>query len=714
MTESLFSPYWYLVSELKPKLSEQTEVHRHRYRGHLWYVLEDHVSSRHHRFSEAAYFVIGRLDGERTVQDIWNSANTQLGDEAPTQDEVIKLLGQLHTSDVLICDVAPDTAEMLRRHDRTVKAKLKQRLMSPLLMRFALFDPDALLGRVLPYLRPVFRWIPMIWLVVVGAAFSMAITHWPELSADISERVFAPHNLLILWIGFPLIKLLHELGHAIAVKAYGGEVHEMGVSLLVLTPVPYVDASAASAFPSKRSRIIVSAAGMIVELFVAAMAMFLWLNVEPGLLRDIAYVVMFIAGVSTVLFNANPLLKFDGYYMLSDAMEIPNLASRSYRYIGYLIQRYGFGVEDAVSPVTAHGEKTRFVAYAICAFLYRIVILLLIALYIASKFFFIGIALAVWVLCTQIALPLVKALGFLITSTQLRQHRPRTLISSTGMLAMLSAFVFLMPLPFWTRVEGIVWLPEQSLVRSGIAGTITEIVATPDMLVDYDQPLFISDDPFLKARIKILEANLAGAIARYQATVADNRVEAETLSQESDRILVELNQAREDAAQLIIRSPGNGSFVVPLGGDLIGRYVNKGDLIGYVGDRTNAIIRVVVLQSDISIVRESTEKIQVRFSGQPPKTLMATIEREVPAANTLLPNKALGTEGGGKILIDPLDKRGVTALQKVFQIELALTEPLEEVHFGKRVDVRFEHAASPLAAQLYRFGRQTFLRHFGV
>ena len=162
--------------------------------------------------------------------------------------------------------------------------------------------------------------------------------------------MLTPKYLLMMWLFYPVIKSFHELGHGLAVKAWGGEVRETGVSILMLMPVPFVDASAASAFPEKHRRAAVGAAGMMVELFFAALATFVWLNVEDGFVRDIAFVLMVIGGVSTVLFNGNPLLRFDGYYVLSDLLDVPNLGPRSNAYVAYLAQRYLLKIENAVSP----------------------------------------------------------------------------------------------------------------------------------------------------------------------------------------------------------------------------------------------------------------------------------------------------------------------------------------------------------------------------
>ena len=156
MSESLFSTSWYRVSKLKPRLRGHTQIYRHEYRGELWYVLQDHAQGKYYRFSPVAYQVIGSMDGERTVEELWDWATDRFGDDAPTQDEVIKLLGQLHSADVLLCDVPPDTEELLVRAQKIEKAKWRQNLRSPLALRFPLLDPETFLSRTASIARPFF------------------------------------------------------------------------------------------------------------------------------------------------------------------------------------------------------------------------------------------------------------------------------------------------------------------------------------------------------------------------------------------------------------------------------------------------------------------------------------------------------------------------------------------------------------------------------
>ena len=362
MADSLFSPSWYRVAELKPRLRSHVEIHRHEYRGRLWYVLQDHAGGRSHRLTPAAYRLVGLMDGVRTVEQLWQLTDAQVSDAAPTQDEVIRLLGQLHAADALICDAPPDGQELFRRFQRHQRMRWKQRLWTPLAVRLPLFDPDRFLERGLPLVRPLFTGYGVgIWLAVVATGIILAGVHWTDLTQNIVDRALTPQNLLLLWLVYPVVKALHELGHGFAVKIYGGEVHEIGIMFLVLIPIPYVDASAASGFRGKYRRMTVGAIGIAVELFLGSLALFVWLNAEPGAVHAVAYNIMLISGVSTLLFNGNPLLRFDGYYVLADGLEIPNLGTRSNKFLGYLAQRYLFGTRDAESPANTFGEKVWFV-----------------------------------------------------------------------------------------------------------------------------------------------------------------------------------------------------------------------------------------------------------------------------------------------------------------------------------------------------------------
>ncbi|MDX2493696.1 MAG: peptidase M50 [Desulfuromusa sp.] len=711
---SLYSTYWYRVAEIKPRLRSHVRLYRHIYRNQSWYILQDPSSSRQHRFNRSAYVIIGLMDGVKTIQEIWDVATETLGDEVPTQDETIRLLGQLHTADVLQSDIPPDTLELFERQDKQ-RGKWKQRLMNPLALKFPLFDPDHFLVKWMGFVKPFVSWVTLLlWLLVVGSAVVLAVVNWPELTRNMADRVLKPENLLILWLVYPVVKLLHELGHAFLIRIWGGEVHEMGIMLLAFTPIPYVEASSSGAFPDKRKRMGVAAAGMAVELFVASLALFLWLNVESGQVSAIAYNVMLVGGVSTLLFNGNPLLRFDGYYVLADWIEIPNLYQRSTRYLGYLLQRYLFNIEDAVSPVTAKGERPWFVCYGIAAFFYRLFVLAALTLFVSSKFFIIGIFIAIWAISTQILLPVVKSSYGFYNSVGGRRKRTRFITASIATTIVAALLFFGVPVPLMTQIEGVVSLPEKSRVRVGTDCFIAEVLVQNDSLVQIGQRLIRCEDPFLEAEVEVLEANLKEAQARYNGEPLQERVQREILKEEVGSVEADLARVLERKNELIVKSPSQGLFVLPGVDNLQGHFVEHGALLGYIMGAAESNVVVVVSQSDIALVREQTKSVELRLAGDLDKTFITTITREVPAASDYLPSPVLGTTGGGKIPVNPADPKGLQTLAKTFQLEIKLPLEKEDIRIGERAYALFDHGYEPIALQWYRSLRKLFLRQFHV
>jgi putative peptide zinc metalloprotease protein len=715
VSDSLFSPSWYRVAALRPRLRAHVRIQRQSFRDQVWFLLQDVAAERAHRFSPAAHHFIGLMDGQRTVQEIWDAASQQLGDGAPTQEEVIRLLGQLHAADALLCDVPPDSMEVFRRHQRHEQMLWKRRLWSPMALRFPLLDPDRFLTRTLPWVGMLLgRFGLIVWLAVVATGAVLAAAHWTDLTEDITDRILDPANLVLLWFVYPVVKALHELAHAYVTRKWGGEVHEIGIMLLVLSPVPYVDASSAWGFKDKHKRMAVGAAGIAMELFLGALALFVWLAVEPGAVRAIAYNVMLISGVSTLLFNGNPLLRFDGYYVLADAIEMPNLGSRSNQYLGYLFQRYVFGVKDAESPAHTAGERRWLAIYGIASFVYRIVISFVIIMFIAGKFFIIGILLAIWAIATQVVMPVVKVAGYVTTNSSLRRQRKRAILVSVAIAAGAAILLFVLPVPSWTRTEGVIWVPEESQVRAGSDGFIVRLLAPVDSEVKRGQPLIQAEEPFLATRVEVFSAQLEELSAKYDSLMPFDRVQSAMVREQMVAAEANLRRAREREAALVYLSPASGRFVVPNAADLPGRFVTKGQLVGYVVEPKELMARVALLQEDIAMVRQKTRSVEVMLAGWGSDPVAAQVRREVPGASPKLPTAALGSSGGGPIAVDPRDKQGVTTLRQVFQLELTLPASLRSDYLGARVYVRFNHGFEPAGFQMYRAFRRLLLRQFNV
>lgn len=722
MSESLFSPAWYRVAPLKARLRSHAQLHRHSYRGRLWYVLHNRASGRFHRFSPEAYAVVGLMDGQRTLDEIWRVACERLGDDAPTQDEVIQLLATLHRADVLLTDAPPDLDELHERRLTQRAAKRRQTLGNPLALRVPLLDPDALLTRLMPLLRPLLGWGgALLWLALVGSALAVGASHWGELTHNMSDQLLSADKLLLVGLAFTLAKAVHEFGHGVAVKSRGGEVHEMGVMLLVLMPVPYVDASASLALHRKRDRMLVGAAGMLAELALAAAALLLWVNLEPGLLRAFAYNLVMIAGLTTVLFNANPLLRFDGYYILSDAIEIPNLGQRANAWLGHLVKRHLLGLHRLAPPDTAPGERPWFVFYAIASFAYRVMVSVGIALLVAQQYFVIGVVLGLWSLFNAFVQPLGKRIAYLAQAPELDGRRGRALAVTGGLVLLLGAVVAGVPLPSWTRTEGVAMVPEHGHVRAATDGFVKQVLVASGQPVRRGQPLLLLDDPELAARLRVLDAQLREQQARYAAANGD-RVQLAMIRDDLAHIGARRAHAAARLAELVVRSPADGHFVMDDVADAPGKYVHRGDLLAYAVQPTRLAVQVVVPQSDVDLVRQMTRRVELRRPEQVAQVLPARVRRVVPAATSALPSLALSAQGGGELSLDPQAAQAsaaegraeVRAASSLFLFELDLGADAPPLAIGGRLYAKFERAPETLAVQGWRALRGLLLNRFSI
>jgi putative peptide zinc metalloprotease protein len=713
---------WHRVANLTPRLADHVQVQKHRYRGKPWYVLVDPHHGRTHRLTPNAFKLIQAMDGKLTMDKIWQDSVAQSGADAPGQTAVIHLLGQLHSNDLLVCNVAPDSAELFARFDKQSRSLFWKNLRNPLSIRIPLLDPDAFLRATLGLVRPCFSRLGLlIWLIWISVGLLLAAEHWQELTDNVADRVLSAHNLFMMWLAFPVVKILHELGHAYACRVMGGPVHEMGVMILMGMIVPYVEASASSGFRSKWQRFLVGAAGMMVELMLASTAMMLWTMLEPGALRSGLYNVMIIASVSTLIFNGNPLMRYDGYYMLSDWLEIPNLAGRGPQYWYFLINRHGFGVLKPERFDASSSERRWFLVYTPLSYVYRLTVMLGIALYLAEKYLLIGLVMGLIYVYSLLIVPAYKAGVYLLTNPGLMATRKRALGVSGGFLLLLSILIGFIPLPLRTQFEGVIWLPAQAQVRAGSAGFVSNIVSASGSFVKPGDVLLQCEDAQLMSRIEVYKARIEEIKAQRLSEWQADRNQAEITRQALMQAEADLNRAQVQAEQLTIRSHSSGRFFLDREFDLPGRFLKQGDLVGFVVDRSRDIVRIVVSQDDIDLVRRDVESIQVRLAENPQHIIPARLLREVPAADTELPSPALATEGGGQQELDPREQSHTKAMNRLFQFDLVLLREAEDepdeplvLPYGTRAHVRFVHHAEPLFNQVWRRIRQLFLSRLAV
>ena len=707
--ESLANPHWPRVANLRPSLLAQVRVRRQELRGERWYLLSNDAAGVHHRVNDSAYQFIGRSDGRHTVQQIWDALTQLHGNAVLTQQEVIQILVQLEQRDLLQCEHTADTDVLFQARGKS--AQRRRYSLNPFAFRLPLGDPSSWLARLDPLghalFRPALLWV---WLAVMVAAALAAGANWNALYSYGQQHLLSPRYLALSWLLYPVIKALHEVSHALAVRRWGGEVHEFGVGLFMLVPAPYVDASAASGFVGRTERVVVSAAGIMVELTLAAAALALWLVTQPGLVHDIAFAVMFIGAVSTLLFNGNPLLRYDGYYVMCDTFDLPNLASRSGQYWAHLLRRLLLRARS-VAPAMGPGERKWLLAYAPLSMAYRLLLSVSLVFYAGSYWLVLGLAAAAYMGFAVILRPL---LAWVRQTFALAPEGPeRTRLRNVMAIAAAGAglLLFVLPLPLTTVAPAVVWLPEQAQVRPEVDGFIKslpvrdgETVAAGQLLAVLENPDLLTERDKIASRMQALEAD------RFQSLLRDP-TGAQNLAEEVERTKAELQRADERVTQLEVRAGVAGTLSLPRYADLPDSFARRGMPLGYVLQGAQMRVRAGVDQDRAYLVRHRTRGAEVRLADAAGTSLAARLGPDIPAATRQLPSAALGERGGGPFAIDPADSEGVRSLEPVFLYDVFLPgRTLERV--GGRAWVRFDHGSEPLAFQLYRRASQLFLKQF--
>jgi putative peptide zinc metalloprotease protein len=707
-----FSPLWHRVRSLKPRLRPHVQVTRQHYRGRRWHIVHDPSSNHFYRLSPVAHELVGMLDGARTVEDTWNITLSRHGDAAPTQQEVIELLGQMYNTNLLAIDLAPETEQLLRRGRERTKRRIAGQAIGIMYFRMRLLNPDRILSWIEPILRPLLnRWGLLLWAAWVLFALYRVLPRWDELAGGFNDAI-APANWFWLSIVFVCIKLIHETGHGVICKRFGGQVPEFGAMLLVLFPSPYVDASACWAFPSKWQRMAVGAGGMIFELAVASGLAHVWLNTGSGqLLHQIAFNAMLTASVTTVMFNANPLMRFDGYYILSDLLEVPNLMQRSMKYLQHLAQRFIYRVENSRPPSTSRSELAILLVYGVAAMTYRLFLFFSITLFMMGKLFAIGLVLAVWTAAAWFIIPVGKFVHWLATSPQLAEFRARAVATSLALVAAAFVLVGLVPMPDHRKASGVVESVQRSGVFFGTDGFVTVAHVRVGDHVKAGDPIVTCESPDMAPRIASAEAELAEFEAderRYSATSPPMALIARKKIQTQQATLEKLRERRD---MLVVRAPHDGIVVPGLRGvdpeSVVGSYVKRGQGLCEIVDTEHTRIAATLTTAQAAPLIENPTgscRIYVRSYGDPFTVLEAGEVSVNPAGQHQLPHPALSYSGGGTIETDPQDKTATTAKQSTFIARLASLKtsgsgvPWLGVP-GERVKLRIDLPAKPLLAQ---------------
>lgn len=703
-----FSPFWHRVRTMKPRLRPHVQITRQQYRGRRWHVVHDPASNQFYRLNPIANDLIGMLDGTREVEEAWKASLQKFGDMAPTQNEVIQLISQLYSANLLSCDTTPETDQLLRRGRERVKKKVAAQAIGIMYFKIRIFNPDRLLTLAEPIIRPILnKWGFLAWCILLIAALATVLPEWDRLVKGFDDLRGDPAQWIWIGIVFVITKAFHEFGHGVICKRHGGQVPEFGFMLLVLFPSPYVDASSTWAFPDKWKRVSVGAGGMLFELALASLAAFVWATGQPGeLSTKLAYNAMLTASVSTVLFNANPLMRFDGYYILADLLEIPNLAPRSNKMLNYLAQKYLYRLRNLTPPSSLRGEQSILVVYGILSMAYRIFLFITITLYVMGQLFAIGLVLAVWTAAAWFIIPIGKFIHWHASSPQHSEHRLRGWGISLALVALGVILLGLVPFPDRRRGFGIVESVNRTPVTFGTEGFVEQVHKRPGDRVAKGEAIATLVNPELRLRRESIVAQLEEFNVQERGARQAGEMGAADIARDRIRVAQDnLDEIDRLIGELVVRAPHDG---IVAGGDpevRLGGYVKRAEQLCEVVEPGDLRITAVMDQRQAGwLFAEpgAALPVRVRLYSRPENVIEGIGVPYVEAGQKMLPSAALSFVGGGATEPEARDETGRLAKRPWFPVRINASVPPELIaaaYPGERVKVRFNLPAKPLMTQ---------------
>lgn len=638
----------------RPDLSAR----RQYYQGRSYWVVKDPVGLNYFRFQDEEYAILNMLDGETSLDEIKERFEAEFPPQKITLEELQHFLGMLHRSGLIISAVPGQGHELHNRRKERKKKELVGALTNILCIRFKGFDPE----RVLNWLQPKLAWFfstpaQICCIILALAALSLVLVEFDVFRSKLPQfsQFFSPTNAMWLMVVLGATKVLHEFGHGLTCKHFGGECHEMGVMILVLTPCLYCNVSDSWMLPSKWKRAAIGAAGMYVEVVLASICTFVWWFTEPGLLNNLALNVMFISSVSTVLFNANPLLRYDGYYILADLAEIPNLRQKATSILQRKSAETFLGLEQPEDPFLPQKNQIFFALYSIAAFFYRwlVVFSILWFLYHVFKPYGLQVLGQVAVAVSLYGMfihPLYRLVKYFKVPGRLdKVKKPRMFATLAGIAAVVAAVLFV-PLPHRVMANLEIEPRNEASVYVSVPGELRQIAVRPGQRVRAGDKLASLRNDDLDQRIIGLEGerNLVAIrldhlrLAQFDDPKASSSVP--TLEEELRfkkaaldkeivrRRLLSLTAPRDG---VVIPPPakpkkGDPEMELPTWGDTplesrnVGAFLEDGTLFCQVADPSELEAVLVIDQGQLEYVLQDQQEAEARAQKRLNALLEAT------------------------------------------------------------------------------------------
>ena len=628
------------------KMRPDLQVQKVYYQSEPWWVVKDPHDQQYYQFNEHEFAILGWLDGKISFIQLREKFEKHFSPFRVNFRDLTVAIREFAKKSVVTSTIAHNSLELHEFSREKKRKKLQKKLKNVLAIKWRGWDPGAFMN--LTY--PLFGWFFSKAVVIFNMLFLLTALGW--LLANYDEFVVRipslwtlldASNLVTLGLTICVTKLLHELGHGYVHKRFGGECHEIGVMIFFLMPTLYCNTSDSWMLTDKWKRMAIGAAGVYVETFIFSVATFVWWYSGVGLVQDACLNLMVICSISAALANGNPLMQFDGYFVLGDWMEIPNLTQRSNKEIRRLFLNVGLGIESETDLWSSRFNKRIYLFYGIASFLFKTFLIIAISYFLIQRFQFAGLTnfglLIAVIALISIFIPIVTSMYkyFKQPGKWQRVRRSRLLLTST-VLAVLVGVICLLPFPFSVPAECSVELSGQQTVYAESSGRIETVFVQPGEWVEADEPLLQLADETLEQEIMRVESELSEIklqlkhrltpqleSATFVSTFEQSLSSLEITKQRLDD---ELAVLEKQSQSLLIRAPQEGMvygvtiggrradtddqnlnqiFGNPLNASNRGARIMKGEAICRVGDDRQPEIVLLVEQKQNGLIREGQE-----------------------------------------------------------------------------------------------------------